>query len=75
MLTPQVHSEELVDMRHPKTRDGAYLFQRPWWCPEAAWRFGYVNERLDSLRIVAGVCQEIELAHSWTSKTRAIANR
>ena len=32
MLTPQVYSEELVDMRHPKTRDGAYLFQARQFC-------------------------------------------
>ncbi len=36
----------------------------------------YINERLDHLGIVAGVCQEIGLA-SWLEmpKTLAIANR
>jgi len=31
MLTSQVYSEGLVDMRHPKTRNGAYLFHMSQW--------------------------------------------
>jgi hypothetical protein len=36
----------------------------------------YLNERLDHLRIVTGVCQEIRLGlPGWMPESSAIANR
>jgi hypothetical protein len=35
----------------------------------------YINERLDHLGIVAGVCQEMGLRRGWMPKTQTIGNR